>query len=568
MFTLPQQNSAVPPPHTQTEPDRGENEARRPRRTISTQPCRVWLSVLLFLFGASLPAAYALPTQTWLVAIGNNHGDHDDLLLRFAERDAQQIAEILRQHGDVSSRRVTLLLGESAETVRRALEDLNVAIRDQVRAGQPSALVVFYSGHADATSLHLRDTSLPFYELRTLVQSSSAAMRLLIVDACRSGAITRVKGAHAAPTFDIQLEQSGGAEGMAILTSSAAGESSQESDRLRGSFFTHHLMNALRGAADRNGDGRITLSEAYGYTYDQTLRSSGRTLSLQHPTYLFDLRGRQELVLARTDAASGPLSRLHLRERSRYLVSEEHEGGPLIAEISPLRENTALLLPAGSYFVQQRLPAEYREYQIQLIAGGDVLLAQHSHRSVQYDRLVRYRGSQKLSAHSLLLLAGVHGSLLAGEQIAPQLSVGYGLDLPWFSLSTRLRGAVASGHSDDGLLTNQHVQAGLGLSLLRVVDLRFVSVSFGLFVEGVYHHQVFSSPLGDRATPARSAWGLGVGGTLALELPLRRGFSLRAELGPVTHLLPQAQTQFGAAVGQSLASPFTMFSHGGLVWRR
>ena len=34
---------------------------------------------------------------------------------------------------------------------------------------------------------------------------------------------------------------------MAILTSSAAGENSQESDVLRGSFFSHHLVAGLRG---------------------------------------------------------------------------------------------------------------------------------------------------------------------------------------------------------------------------------------------------------------------------------------------------------------------------------
>lgn len=527
-----------------------------------------WLLALWLASWVWLPTAQALPVQTWLVTIGNNLGELDELGLRFAERDAQQIADILRQHGGVSSRRVTLLLGESAQTVRRTLEDLNAEIRGQVSAGQPSALVVFYSGHADATSLHLRGSSLPLDELKKLVQGSAAAMRLLIVDACRSGSITRVKGVKAAESFDIQIDESSAAEGMAILTSSAAGESSQESDRLRGSFFTHHLMNGLRGAADRNGDGRITLSEAYGYTYDQTLRSSGRTLSLQHPTYLFDLRGREDLILTLTDNAQGQLSRLHLHGRALYLVSEEREGGPLIAEIAPLRDNTTLLLPAGSYFVQQRLPAEYREYQVQLSAGRETDLAQRSYRSVQYDRLVRYRGSQKLYAHALSLLGGVQGALLSGENISPQVSLGYGLDLPWLSLSTRVRAGVASGLSLDGYLANQHTQVGLGVFLQRVVDLRFVSLSFGLFFEGVYHRQSFSAPLGERMTAARNAWGMGFGGLLALELPLWRSLSLRIELGPLTQLLPRADVSFGAQSGQGLASPFTLFGNGGLVWRR
>ena len=31
-------------------------------------------------------------------------------------------------------------------------------------------------------------------------------------------------------------------------------------------------MAALKGAADRDGDNRVSLSEAYGYAYDQTVR--------------------------------------------------------------------------------------------------------------------------------------------------------------------------------------------------------------------------------------------------------------------------------------------------------
>lgn len=545
------------------------------RRVVFARPLlRPGLSFVLgcgLLLAGLVRPALALPAQTWLLAIGNNLGEGDELGLRFAERDAQRFADILRQHGGIVSRRTTLLLGENAQTVRRALEDLNAEIRGQVSAGQPSALLVFYSGHADAASLHLRGTSLALDELKKLVQGSAATMRLLIVDACRSGSITRVKGVQPGESFELQLADGGGsspAEGLAILTSSSAGESSQESDRLRGSFFTHHLLNALRGAADRNGDGRITLSEAYSYTYDQTLRSSGRTLSLQHPTYSFDLRGREDLVLTQTDEGLGQLARLRLSGRALYLVSEEREGGPLLAEIAPLRERSTLVLPAGAYFVQQRLPAEYREYQVQLGPGGDLDLASRSYRSVQYDRLVRYRGSQKLYAHSLGFLAGVQGAQLPGEGIAPQLAISYGLDLPWLSLSSRLRGGLAYGLSDDSQLSSTHYQLGLSLLLQRYVDVGPVSFSFGLLLEGTYHHQIFSAPTGTRESGSRRALGLGFGGVLGLELPLRRGLSLRVELGPMTALLPQATTELGAQTGQALSSPLTFFSNGALLWRR
>lgn len=522
-----------------------------------------WLLAALWALLWSGPAQ-ALPADSWLVAIGSNVGEPDELALRFAERDAQQFADVLRQQAGVTSRRTLMLLGEDAATVRRALQDLNAEIRGQVVSGQPSALVVFYSGHADAGSLHLKGSVLPLDELRKLVQGSAAAVRLLVVDACRSGTITRVKGVQAAPTFAIQLEEQGVAEGVAILTSSAAGESSQESDRLRGSFFSHHLVNALRGAADRNGDGRVTLTEAYAYTYDQTLRSSGRTLELQHPTYAFDVKGREDLVISVAGSPQGQTGRLRLGDPSLYLVAEEREGGPIVAEVAPAHAQAQLLLPVGSYFVQQRLRAEYREYQVKLAAAADIALASLPYRSVQYDRLVRRRGGASSRVHGLTVLAGVHGALVAGESAAPQLVLGYSVDLPWLSVGARVRGSLTSGTAVDGLLTQEHYELGVGLLVQRFVDLRYLSFAFGLYAEAVYHRQQFIS---DRQLPARGAFGFGFGGLLSMEVPIWRGLALRAEAGPLTELFPQAVVDSGAQTGQIVSSPFTFWAAGGLAWR-
>ncbi len=274
--------------------------------------------------------ARALPEHTWVVAIGHDQGARNEVGLLFAEQDARTFADVLRQHGGVSSRRTMLLLGDDAASVRRALQEVNAAIRAQA-GGHPTALVVFYSGHADATALHLGGTELPLEELKTLVAGSPAGIRLLVLDACRSGAVTRVKGVNAANSFNITLRDDLASEGLAILTSSAAGESSQESDELRGSFFTHHLMNALRGAADHDDDGKVTLTEAYGYAYTQTLRSSGQTVALQHPTYSWEVKGRGELVLSTSAETQGKLGRLRLGSSSLYLILEGRQGGPVVA---------------------------------------------------------------------------------------------------------------------------------------------------------------------------------------------------------------------------------------------
>jgi uncharacterized caspase-like protein len=82
--------------------------------------------------------------------------------------------------------------------------------------------------------------------------------------------------------------------GEALLTSSTSDELARESDALRGSFFTHHLVSGLRGAADQSKDGRVTLAEAYDYAYAKTVTQAEGG---QHPTFKYDLAGRGDVVL-------------------------------------------------------------------------------------------------------------------------------------------------------------------------------------------------------------------------------------------------------------------------------
>ncbi len=548
-----------PPPGPRVSPRAGR--VQRPDAAPAA-----WCAVLAALAVVTAsPAARALPPASWLVAIGNDMGAPDEEALRFAERDARELAEVLRTEGGVSTRRTVLLLGEDADTVRRELLRVSQEIRATARGTEtPSALVVFYSGHADGDALHLGGTTLPNDELRALVAVAPASVRLLIVDACRSGAVTRVKGVQPAEPFRIDFGGEAAAEGLAIITSSAAGEKSQESDRLRGSFFSHHLVNGLRGAADRDGDRQVTLAEAYGYAYEQTLRASGRTFDVQHPTYEYDVRGRGELVLTSPGAGVSRTGVLRLADAGLYLISERSGAGPLVAEVAPAAAGARIALPASAYFVQNRRAREFREYQVTLAAGQEVDLAAAPYHAEAYDRLVRRRGGERFWVQELTLVAGGRGELLAGEGPSPHLVVGWGADLPWLSLGLRLRGALVARNGAGAGLPRRHWELGLGLVVQRYLDLRWLSLSFGLLVEGVFHHQTFDSA---GVAPARSSAGVSFGGFLALERQLGKGLSLRLEGGPQTCLFERAVSTAEAGVREEWASPFTWWVAGGLVWR-
>lgn len=514
---------------------------------------------------ACMSRAHALPETTWVVAIGNNRGDNLDVELLYAERDARELSEVLRSAGHIASDRVRLMVAESATTVRRALQDVNAAIAAQRSAGpQPTALVVFYSGHADANALHLKGDQLAFEELRNLVQSSPAATRLLIVDACRSGSLTRVKGMRDGPEFSINLTESAGAEGMALISSSTAGESSQESDRLRASFFSHHFINALRGAADGNSDGRVTLSEAYAYTYEQTLRSSGRTLSLQHPTYAYDLKGSGELVLTSLVDLSQSVGRIRLGEAGMYLVTEGKESGAVVAELTTSRPRALLSLPRGRYWVQQRGSDEYREYQVDLLPGAEVDLQALRYRSVRYDRLVR-KGGVRRKVHGLTALVGARGEILYGEGATANGVLGYNLDLPWFSIQPRLRGTSVRSVAVDGALPRRRDEVGLGLALQRFVDLPGVSVSFGLLLEGIYQQQSFDTM--GRPAASRRSLGLSFGALFGIERHLVKGLTLRIEGGPFALVMERGIIENGVQVDSALGATATFWAAGGILWR-
>src|SRR5207248_10935165 len=62
------------------------------------------------------------------------------------------------------------------------------------------------------------------------------------------------------------------------------------------------LAGGVLGGADRSGDGRVTLFEAYAYAYDRTVADTAESAAgAQHPTFSYDLAGNGDLVL--TDVA-------------------------------------------------------------------------------------------------------------------------------------------------------------------------------------------------------------------------------------------------------------------------
>jgi hypothetical protein len=140
-----------------------------------------------------------------------------------------------------------------------------------------------------------------------------------------------------------------------IIASSAADEVSQESDDIQGSFFTHHLATGLRGEADHNDDGRVTLDEAYAYAYGRTVAATSATRGgTQHPSFAYDLHGTGDVVLT-TPAAADLVVEFPAALAGRYFVVDL-DRQLFVAEFDKAAgDGSRISLPAGRYAVKKRL---------------------------------------------------------------------------------------------------------------------------------------------------------------------------------------------------------------------
>lgn len=305
----------------------------------------------------------------WALILGNNRGLADDGPLKYAERDADRIESTLLSVGGFSRERVVKLNGGDATVARMALGGLEAAI---IAANEPGAvLFVFYSGHADANALRLAGTTWPIDELTRTIKSSKAPTRVVVLDACRSGAVTRVKGGVAGPSFAIALDDQMVTQGTAVLASTAAGEDALESDELQASFFTHHFVSALHGAADGDGDGRVTVSEAFQYASEHTLSSTASTMAgPQHPTYRLELGGRHELVLSRPGLVGKTLGMIELSASGTWILRRADRHRVIVGEVVVTGSPRRIAVAPGAYRLTRRTPAFVAESTVLVKEGG------------------------------------------------------------------------------------------------------------------------------------------------------------------------------------------------------
>jgi len=303
---------------------------------------------LAILLSATAAAAPNEPLRRFALVIGSNSGGGVREQLRYAGHDAATVAEVLRQLGGVNDIDLSLLREPDTKAVDVAFDGLAQRVRDERLKGQRVELVVYYSGHADETGILLGGAHYDYGRLRQRIRDVPADVRIAIVDSCASGSFTRIKGGAHKPPF--LHDTSNQVEGFAFLSSSSADEDAQESDKIGASFFTYYFTIGLRGVADRNHDGKITLTEAYQYAYEQTLARTQNTVhGPQHAAYDMQLSGTGDVVI--TDLRSTESTLVLPAALKGHITILDKTGRVVIELTKDAGDPLSLGLPSETYTV-------------------------------------------------------------------------------------------------------------------------------------------------------------------------------------------------------------------------
>ena len=373
--------------------------------------------------------------RRFALVVGSNYGGKDRTKLQYAVSDAKAMIKILEEIGGVMPDDSNLLIEPTREAFFWEISRLKGKVKRAKQKSGRVEVVFYYSGHSDERNLLLGNEKLGYSELRTQINEIESDVRIAILDSCASGAFTRLKGGKKRSPF--LMDSAYNMRGNAFMTSSSSNESSQESDRLRGSFFTHNLLAGMRGAADLRMDGRVTLSEAYQYAFNETLEQTEKTLSgPQHPHYHIQMSGTGDVVMTeyRENTALLKISknisgRIYIHNAANFLVLElnkpygreielglEHGKYRLINIFEGIIFETRVFLEKGKSF--ELLP-DYlvKVEKIDAVARGDL-------QAKQRKRVVLRKKKGKLFGEFITKTTVTHGE----AQVYAGLQIGLSFD--------------------------------------------------------------------------------------------------------------------------------------------
>lgn len=216
--------------------------------------------------------------RTYVVSVGIGEYKHPEVAssLPCSVGDARAVSNFFHDYNGSS---VFMLLNENA-TRNHILR----VLKQEFSKSTPDDEIIFvFSGHGTQGGLTTYDIDsssglITYNEIQDIMKSAKARRKVILAMACYSGGLNLNKGNSGARNrYRAPKTQN---TSVMVYTSSRPDELSWESYGMYNSFFISRVLEAFKGAADANGDKKVTARELFNYVNPRVISDTdGR----QHP---------------------------------------------------------------------------------------------------------------------------------------------------------------------------------------------------------------------------------------------------------------------------------------------
>lgn len=217
----------------------------------------------------------------------------------YAERDAKVVSEYFRKALGIGNVRLLTNDQVTAMELKRTFDPLRGKLASMIVPGKTD-LFVYYSGHGvpmegsdgrkdiflipyDVDKAWIRDEGFSLNKLYADLSTLNAKSVTVILDACFSGG-TRRSDAYSTKSIanqklvivdEAEMEQPWlDNPNFRVFTSSRGDQASLGFDKSQSGLFTYYLAIGLQGEADKDGNGKVEMSELVAYVQEQVNKES------------------------------------------------------------------------------------------------------------------------------------------------------------------------------------------------------------------------------------------------------------------------------------------------------
>ena len=263
----------------------------------------------------------------------------------YAVKDAEAMAQMLEKQAGIPKSHIKLMTdGHATSADFHKLGDwLKIKVR------QPDATVyVYYAGHGTPNTKtsepylvpwdgdpDFPETLYPLKSLYAALEQLPSTNILVFLDSCFSGAEGRSVLAKGARPMVLSMDAPLAASKKVIVLAAATGNQlSSDYDRAEHGLFTYAVLTGLRGAADKDKDGMVTVRELFPYVREQVSATAAEELTREQTPVLLPgeqiLGARSAMPVAMvipgtSDVLKKPMISLSQAEQERQALEAQEQ---------------------------------------------------------------------------------------------------------------------------------------------------------------------------------------------------------------------------------------------------